>query len=596
MKFFLTVVIFTTLLAGCGTHSGITQGDRLRQEQNYIAALKEYQKAQSELTPQSSAYVQVSEKIADVKVSIVDAVLHTAKQTFGVQPNVPKLEKALSILRSNLQYDDAKERVKKEIDREKRLATNLKFKQKQLLSRFDNKIEEKEWNLAYQSLSSAKRLDPSNVSLKRKEKYFVTTRNTFYKYAVEDAVADENWQEIKSLLTIFESMQPLMDPEVQNTAKVKFQELIDRKMKKDVNKLVREKKYYSAKQLLFTAGVEESTLIQKINRDGGRHYLKQAQNSGNTLSFRYLAAVKAMLLDSLNGQIFRVHRDLEDKLNKDIQVHIAVSGFNSPVNDPGIGTHFSDQLIAYLVHHLPYGIKILERSKIDLMLLESGRELRELSKVLGSKMFIIGNVSILDIEHQRSESQASVAVKAGQKTEPNPLYNQMLVTYGSNTSNWPSIPPPTVETDLTELVTYTLGKERVKGHMNVSVRIFDAEKGAITVAETFKVNEEAKDVFQDAVVAANIQYDDLDLPSDNEIKEKMLENSVVKVANVVLQAFEQREWRFWSRAEARMQRKEKKRAIRELAKGHLYCKMSGISADNTYCTKISDAGLLQLTE
>jgi hypothetical protein len=230
------------------------------------------------------------------------------------------------------------------------------------------------------------------------------------------------------------------------------------------------------------------------------------------------------------------------------------------------------------------------------MLKESGQQLKELSNGLGVKMFMIGDISTLDVEHQRSENVATEIVVTGTRQAKNQEYNQMLATYGANMDMWPSHPPPTISINKTANVKYKIGKERVKGLINVSVRIFDTEKGTITVAKMFKASEEASDIFQDPVKAANIAYDPLELPTDNEIKEKLMDKVVSDVAYVVLQAFKQREEGFWERANAGIKKHDLQNAINELAKGYLFCKFEGISKDNEWFKKIHQAALFDLTE
>ena len=81
-----------------------------------------------------------------------------------------------------------------------------------------------------------------------------------------------------------------------------------------------------------------------------------------------------------------------------------------------------------------------------------------------------------------------------------------------------------------------MGIEKINALMTASVRLFDTKLGAITTAEIYKTDISEQDDFNDAVEIANIEYNPLDLPSDNTIKEQMIENLIIKIGKVVFSA------------------------------------------------------------
>ncbi len=601
MKRLFFLFFACVVLLGCVRNVNLQQGNELRSEGKNVEALHHYEKALAEIGEYSSEREPLLKEISELRAVITDDILFRGEQTYGAQPTMPSVRKAIEFLERNRAYDDDQRRIEKRISQYFRITEELEAKNITLQNEARKALAKDQYSQAYRMYDAAHAVNPGDEAILKRRNSILPQRNTYYKERMNNAIENDQWREADKLLVAYQSERPAPDPEIYNNLAEKITLLKEMQVAKEAIDLVKEKKFFSAYNLVKTSDIAPLTnLTQTISKEGAEYYLSQIKKymAGNSAreSLIYINAVKGLILDPNNREIFEIHRNYEDKIDDQMRVHIAISGFSSPHNSPGAGVQFSDNLIAYLVNHLPYGIEILERSKIDLMLRESGQELKELSKKLGSKMFIIGNVSILEVEHQKREREATVVVPVGTKQEPNPLYNQMISIYGTSTNNWPSVPPMTITTKITEMVKYNMGSERMKGIMNVSARIFDAEKGAITVAETFKASDEESDQYQDAVPAANIKYDPLELPTDNEMKEKLIDELVSQVAGVVLKAFEQREWRFWARAKARMDRQEKKLALDELAKGYLYCELDGIPEKNQYCQEIRELSLVNLTE
>jgi hypothetical protein len=338
-------------------------------------------------------------------------------------------------------------------------------------------------------------------------------------------------------------------------------------------------------------------------KQGSAFYLQKAKEemaASNRLGYAYFAAVKAFEMNPNDATIFALHRDYSDIFEKQIRVQIAISGFDTPVKEPDAGNQFSDALIARLVETLPYGIKILERRRIDEVLKEKGRQLKELSDELKVEMFIVGNVSALQVEHQRSENMGTVVIAKGTKKEPNPEYNMMMMQYGPNQKKWPRIPPATIDTPENQVVNYKMGREKVNGLMVVSVRIFDAAKADITVAKEFKIPLEVEGEFNDAVPDAKIVAKALSLQSDLDIKEQMRLKLVKDVAELIFKSYEFRERRFSISADWLLGRQEYDKAVLELARGYFYCNKDKENLEgkekNASFAKIAEAGLLKYTE
>ncbi len=597
-KFFLLAFIIY-FISGCGTPPKVQQANSLISQGKKVEALELYESAFSELSSHKKELFKIEPTIEDLRKQITDDALFKAEKAYGLKASVQGIKDAIVILKEYLSCDDGY-RIQKHLSQYESTLEKLKNKYRSKLEKSAADASRGSWTSAYKLITEAAEISPNNPETEKIKRSIVKDRNEFYRENTEKFLSENDWKEAQKLILSLRA-------EIPKPKSSLISELVKRKNEivvKDAKISIGQRKYFTAYNMIKDAGFlsseEHKEFIDSICKEGVKYYVdlikKEIVTNGDNHSYAYLAAVKATILDPENAEVFDLHRYLEDKIDQQIKVHIAISGFGSPKEDSQVGTQFADNLIAYLVNHFPYGIEILERSKIDIMLKESGQQLKELSKTLGVKMFILGNVSSLDVEHQRSENVATEIITTGTKQSINPEYGQMLDKYGFNKKMWPSHPPRTIAVNRTAPVTYKIGKERMKGLINVSVRIFDAEKGAITVAKTFKASEEASDKFQDPVKTANIAYDPLELPTNIEIKEKLIDKVVSDVAHVILQAFKQREEGFWERANARIKRHEWQKAITELANGYLYCKFEGISKDNEWFKKFHQAALFDLTE
>ncbi len=584
----------------CACASRIQQAERRYEAGDKIQSLELYEAALKEIRPDHSDYDSTRQRIFHIRAEITDGVLSKIPP-LSDEPNLPDVRAAVVLLKDHLPYDDEQRRMEQALslylDREKTLESSLDRD----LGESQRAASREDWNRAVGALDRALTLSPGEPDLLSRRSALLQERDTAFRNRLDEAIGRKDWKQAKEVFDELTCQQPASDTALVSAYRDRVDALVEGGVLKELRNLSREKRYFAALRLVEDSPLaSQESLLAGIRSSGSAYYMEEAKRIGaeepDKLGLAYLLSVKSLMLNPDHEGAFAVHRELRDRLERKIRVQIAVSGFGSPVDQPNVGVQFSDDLISYLVQRLPYGIEVLERSKIDLLLKESGKELKQLSEVLGAHLFIIGNVNVFDTEHQRSENRSRVVVPMGERVEPNPLYDQMLKTYGTDMSKWPSIPEKTIRVPLSSMTTYVLGKERIKAVMNVSLRIFDSEKASITVAKSFRAAEDAEDAFSDAVPAAGIRHDPLELPTDGEIRQLLMEKMVAKVAGVVLSAFEARERRFWERAAARMDRREHDEAVEELAKGFLYCRRAGIGEENPWFTKIKDAALFQLTE
>jgi len=602
MKRLIIGTLALLVIAGCaGGGAAIKEGSRLESEGKKAEALAVYEQKAAEMgDSDSESGREVKARAMALRKEMTDSALAEAKKKYGDRPTIASVSDAISVLNKNARYDDQERRIDDTLKKYSAVLSDLQQKQKNRLGSMESAAKDKKWSEALGLLDESLQASPDQSLVQRRQD-IISERDASYKDAFTKAIAKKDWQEADKTLEAYSAESPKPSDESINKYKDDIAKLKDQVVFKKANDLVAKRKYYKAYLMLKDSKMGEGDKrMEDLCKTGAEYYKQKAADEiakgDDRVPFAYIAVLKGMAMAPDDSDLFDLHRDIEDKLEKQIKVQIAVSTFDSPATDPDAGRRFSDELISYLVQRLPYGIEVLERSKIDLLLKESGVELKDVSRQLGAKLFIIGNVNDLNIEHKRYESKESV--EGYNETTENYQYEAAAGGDEDKADKAKAGAPKAITKKIPVDIQYTKGSEKVRGNMSTSVRIFDSEKGSIAFAEQFKSAQEVEDKFQEGVNRSHVKVDadPLDLPADSEIKERIMGDMVDKVAAVVLKLFEMREWRYYENVKYRMDRRETTRAVDEAAKGYLYCVKGGIPEDNEWFGKLKQAALIDLTE
>ena len=472
----------------------------------------------------------------------------------------------------------------------------------QLNAKNDQRIEAANRAMAANQFPQARTLideiqatDPDYDGLDALQNNWTRAYGAFLEQSVQQAYAAGNLSQANQAVEKWQALGfPAADQaRMQTIVKTADKKLISGR----VADLMARQQFYKAHLLLTRSRYksEYGSLFSDVSNRGAPFYLEQARLrlAEGDVSRAYLEAVKGLELDPNLPGMFEIHRDTRDAVLEKVQKYIAIPAFDAPTTNPDAGTRFSDALISYLFRILPYGINIVERGKIDILMQEHKREVSEVATILNVDLIVTGNVSLLKVDRQDNQRQATVRAPVGEKTEINPEYEIWIKT-GGDQSNQPA-PPKTIKVPEYGNFTINKGSSVVKGFANVAVRIFDTSKGRITYAQEFNANFQTSDDYQDALELAGIEGDPLNVPTDTEVQEKLRSQIVKQLADVIQQQFEKREKHFLQTADYYKSRKERRLAIQELARGFLYCVKAKVPFNDSDFTAIREE-IIDLTE
>lgn len=264
-------------------------------------------------------------------------------------------------------------------------------------------------------------------------------------------------------------------------------------------------------------------------------------------------------LDPLIPSLFTTGRDIEDRIAERVIKSIAVFPFNSPSYSEDSGELISGKLRADLFDNASQDTKILERENLGSILEEmklgqvgviSELEAKEMGRLYGIDIGIMGSVMLFKVDESKSESTETVRYEVDQEIKDNIEF-----------LNWKALNPKPSKEDLAKAPQakimqpvyaekeYTVRKAKKVGFIEISYRIVDISTGENIDVDTITERVIREDTGNDGVKDANIKYDPLDIATDTEMLQSMAETVVEKLSRKVLQPLRNRELSYFKEGE-----------------------------------------------
>jgi hypothetical protein len=610
---FILAGFIVFLIPGCQTVAPqMKEADQRYRSGDKKAALAIYERALA--TAGSKKQKKELEGLAArIRGEITDDTLSAVSRVKQGGENIPVLAKSVRLLQENQTWDDANHRLKTALNESQESLAKLQAEYEKLMDAAKAGESSKAWTPVYQALSRAAQLDPSQ-GLDTRMAEWVKARDLAFSAAIEGYLgqklldkADEEYARLSKEL-------PKPSEQLLASLEAKVEVLRQVELESRLNGLVKKNQYYTAYQLICDA--QKPYLKQRepeIRKAGAEFYKGKAQQDfalgGTRVPYGFFAAEKAWQLNPDDEEIFKLRKDLSDLVEANVTQGIAIETFSHPEKEPDAGKEFSNALAAYLKANVPYGVTLLERSKVEDLLKESGQlsitnlASSEFSKV---KLFIMGDVTTLTVDHLKDPHQGTTRILLGTERVSNPQYLDCLSRYGNERKKWPEELrdiKPEKEVPKYEKATYNYGNETVEGLMVVAVRTTDTMLGTVKLSSTFNEAFKTQDSYSDELLNADppIKADALDIPADNTVKQMLHEKLAQKVgAFIIDNSFKNREDIFYRLARSFLERREYEKAVAMLASGYFYCEKDiryvPKKEDNATFRSIRQAGMFDYTE
>jgi hypothetical protein len=585
----LACLIAILLLGACVPPQEMNSARSLYQSGRLEDAYRSYQSILQK-DPNNREAKATLEKI---KQDIANQAITQAQQACDPgSSKIDQVDKAISILNQASRYAPHNQELVAVTQRYQSQRKKIKDSNLLKTEEFKLALRDHQYSTAQQILSQIENSDPTTPGLAGMRQNYKSAYTSFLKEDLKAAVQNKDFERAHKNLAALKTLGLPAADISQLAGQIKTAEAAS--IKRQIKALLDRNRYYTAYLLIISHGYEQelASELDHIRSRGSRFYLEQSSKrlSQGNISRAYLESVKGLELDPNNSELFDLHRDTRDQVLQRAQQYIAIPLFGAPREQPDLGPQLSDALISYLFRILPYGVNIVEREKIDLLLEEQKLEYKKVGSLLNVGLIITGNISLLNIDRQESSRTVTTKVKTGEQTISNPEYEAWLRLSPESRRNTTQ-PKKLLAIPSYQTFTYKKGKVTLKGFTSVSLRIFDTHKGSVTYAQEFNANYTVSDEFQDELELAGISGDPLELPSNTEIREKLRNKIIRQIAAVVGKQFDNRQHAFLVDAKYYLSRHENDKALDKLAQGFLYCIKAKIKTSDPDYTEVRDKAI-----
>jgi tetratricopeptide (TPR) repeat protein len=286
-------------------------------------------------------------------------------------------------------------------------------------------------------------------------------------------------------------------------------------------------------------------------------------------------------------ELFQKVLEVRDHINKRIRKSIAVFDFGSPSNNKDAGKIVANKLITYLHKNASGDLRIIERENLQSILREMqlGQtgivdvKSAQTAKMRGIDTFIMGDVLQFTSKFTDHPSTSQVKVLVDEQDEPNPEFQLWRMMHPRpSEEDRKAMPPMTVKKRIYQFISYRQGTAKINALIEVSYKLVDTATGENIYANTIPGRMVKEDKYQDAVSAANIPHDPLELPTESEALDELTNEKISEVGRSVLKQFQSLEVEYFNQGEQqRLKRRNPELAIERYTDAIYDEKSKGIS-------------------
>jgi curli biogenesis system outer membrane secretion channel CsgG len=261
----------------------------------------------------------------------------------------------------------------------------------------------------------------------------------------------------------------------------------------------------------------------------------------------------------------------KDKIKVRVVKKIAIMDFSPPSTNPDAGKIMTDSLLAHLTKNAGSEVKILARDVLGSILkeIELGQaglsdieSAKKAGKLKGVDVFIGGSVLLYNIENNKTESQKMVNAVMGNKSVPNPEYQDWLAKHPRPTDEeQKSAPSRTINEEIRETLKYKVGMQKKTSSVSVSFRVIDVEEGEVKITKKLDKRKEAEGTYQEGMEFAGIPYKALEIVSDTELMGQVVDSAVAELGYEVLSRFQNLQVDYFKDAELASKKGDYEKAI-----------------------------------
>jgi len=265
--------------------------------------------------------------------------------------------------------------------------------------------------------------------------------------------------------------------------------------------------------------------------------------------------------------IFYLIQAMEDNIKQRVQKSIAVFDFNSPTDNKDAGVIVANNLITNLFKNASGDIKILERENLKSILEEmklgqigvvSANSAKEMGRVYGIDVAIMGSVLLYKVDSSVSQGVKSVRYQIGTKIEDNIQYLNWKARHPNpNEKQLAEAPPAKITIPEYTEKDYQVSNHKKVGFVQLSFRIVDVRTGENIQVRTIESKKTVEDETSAGLPEAKVQFDPLNIPTDTELLQKMTDEVVSELGREALRPLSNLEKTYFREGENLIRRRDR---------------------------------------
>ncbi|MDP2646951.1 MAG: CsgG/HfaB family protein [Desulfobacterales bacterium] len=253
---------------------------------------------------------------------------------------------------------------------------------------------------------------------------------------------------------------------------------------------------------------------------------------------------KLKKIDPAYKDIFFLSQAMEDEIRTRVQKSIAVFDFGSPSHYSDAGVIVANNLITYLFKNASGDIKILERENLKSILEEmklgqigvvSSNTAKEMGRVYGIDVAIMGSVLLYKVDTSISDGTKSVRYQIGTRIQDNINYlNWVAKNPKASESEIKNAPPAKIVAPEYAEKEYKVSHHKKVGFAQLSFRIVDVRTGENIQVRTIESKKTVEDETSAGLPEAKVKFDPLEIATDTELLQQMTDEVVAELGREAL--------------------------------------------------------------
>lgn len=453
--------------------------------------------------------------------------------------------------------------------------------------------KQEEWKMAAEAFKAARDINPQFYDVSSLyEAALAKDSVEYYLTEAEKAGAGQNWE--RAILLLEKAVE--YKPDDRDIAK-KLADLKDRVgqlyFEDTVNQVNHGRLSGAAKKIHLITSYSPRIAESPAFRDLGAAFCTKAKERADKFAERELwgnALVWYQRIESVNPNhedLFQKMLTAKDNVGRRIKKSIAVFDFSSPSSDKDAGKIAANKLIAYLHKNASGDLRIIERENLQSILREMQlgqtgivdvKSAQNLGKMRGIDTFIMGDVLIYSAKRNDTTSSTQVKVLVDEEDVRNPEFSDWLLTHTRpNEEELKTAPPKTIKKKNYTFLPQRRGSAKISALMEISYKLIDTATGENIFTNSVSGKLIKEDKFQDALPAANIPDDPLEIPTEAEVLDQLTNEKISEMGQSVLKNYQSLEVEYFNQAEQQLKRRNYELAVERYMDAVYDEKSKGIS-------------------